>query len=54
MLTGRHKGGNISTSDLWRFSKVRLGNIEDKQMMAPCYYADVVSSASLLIKHRLL
>src|SRR3954452_22419269 len=34
MLTGRHKGKSISTSDLWRFSEeVRSGHMTDEQMM---------------------
>src|SRR6478609_2007193 len=34
MLTGRHKGKSISTSDLWRFSEeVRSGIMTDEQMM---------------------
>ena len=34
MLTGRHKGKSISTSDLWRFSEeVRSGHMTNEQMM---------------------
>lgn len=34
MLTGRHRGKSISTSDLWRFSEeVRSGKMTDEQMM---------------------
>ncbi len=34
MLTGRHKGKSISTSDLWRFSEeVRSGTMTNEQMM---------------------
>jgi L-arabonate dehydrase len=34
MLTGRHKGRSISTSDLWRFSEeVRSGKMTDEEMM---------------------
>lgn len=34
MLTGRHQGKSISTSDLWRFSEeVRSGQMTDEQMM---------------------
>lgn len=34
MLTGRHRGKSISTSDLWRFSEeVRSGTMTNEQMM---------------------
>src|SRR5947199_3555895 len=34
MLTGRHKGKSISTSDVWRFSEeVRSGHMTDEEMM---------------------
>lgn len=34
MLTGRHRGSSISTSDLWRFSEAnRSGNMTDEQML---------------------
>ena len=34
MLTGRHKGRSISTSDVWRFSEeVRSGKMTDEEMM---------------------
>jgi dihydroxy-acid dehydratase len=34
MLTGRHRGKSISTSDVWRFSEeVRSGKMTDEEMM---------------------
>ncbi len=34
MLTGKHKGKSISTSDIWRFSEAnRMGNMTDEAMM---------------------
>src|SRR6266487_3081060 len=34
MLTGRHKGRSISTSDVWRFTdEVRSGRMTDEEMM---------------------
>ncbi len=34
MLTGRHKGKSISTSDIWRFSAAnRAGQMDDSEMM---------------------
>lgn len=34
MLTGRHRGKSISTSDVWRFSdEVRSGHMTDEEMM---------------------
>lgn len=34
MLTGRHRGKSISTSDIWRFSEAnRMGEMDDMEMM---------------------
>ncbi|MGV8878163.1 MAG: IlvD/Edd family dehydratase [Sphingobacteriaceae bacterium] len=34
MLTGKHRGRSISTSDIWRFSEeVRQGNMTDEELM---------------------
>ena len=33
MLTGKHKGSNIGTSDIWRFSEAhRMGNMTDEEL----------------------
>lgn len=33
MLTGKHKGSNIGTSDVWRFSEAhRMGNMTDEEL----------------------